>query len=164
MEINNKTKILPIIDKYPKVYDEIFKLNPKVKRLKNPIARKTIGKKASIEWVSDLLNIPIEKIISIIKDEVESGGGDLTYEERKEILKEILLKIHEGGEFEELKEMFRNAVGDITAPEIGQLEQELINEGALAIKDIAKLSDLHVALFKESLDEKPDYDTIPGHP
>ncbi|MFX1525789.1 MAG: DUF438 domain-containing protein [Promethearchaeota archaeon] len=164
MEVNNKTKILPIIDKYPKVYDEIFKLNPKVKRLKNPIARKTIGKKASIEWVSALLNIPIEKLISLIQNEIESGGGDLTYEERKEILKEILLKIHEGGEFEELKEMFRNAVGDITAPEIGQLEQELINEGALEIKDIAKLSDLHVALFKESLDEKPDYDTIPGHP
>lgn len=164
MEVNNKTKILPIIDKYPKVYDEIFKLNPKVKRLKNPIARKTIGKKASIEWVSALLNIPIEKLISLIQNEIESGGGDLTYEERKEILKEILLKIHEGGEFEELKEMFRNAVGDITAPEIGQLEQELISEGALEIKDIAKLSDLHVALFKESLDEKPDYDTIPGHP
>ncbi|MHA2267683.1 MAG: DUF438 domain-containing protein, partial [Promethearchaeota archaeon] len=164
MEINNKTKILPILDKYPKVYDEIFKLNPKVKRLKNPIARKTIGKKASIKWVSNLLKIPIEELISIIQKEIESGGGELTYEERKEILKEILLKIHEGGEFVELKEMFRNAVGDITAPEIGQLEQELINEGALEIKDIAKLSDLHVALFKESLDEKPDYDTIPGHP
>ncbi|MFW9897599.1 MAG: DUF438 domain-containing protein, partial [Candidatus Thorarchaeota archaeon] len=125
---------------------------------------KNICKKASIECVSALLNIPIEKLISLIQNEIESGGGDLTYEERKEILKEILLKIHEGGEFEELKEMFRNAVGDITAPEIGQLEQELINEGALEIKDIAKLSDLHVALFKESLDEKPDYDTIPGHP
>jgi len=164
MELNNKTKILPIIDKYPKVYDEIYKLNPKIKRLKNPIARKTIGKKASIEWVANLLNIPLEKIISIIQEIVESSSGELTYEERKDILKDILLKIHEGGEFNELKEMFRKAVGDITAPEIGQLEQELINEGALEIKDIAKLSDLHVALFKESLDEKPDYDTIPGHP
>jgi len=164
MEINNKTKILPIMDKYTKVYDEIYKLNPKIKRLKNPIARKTIGKKATIKWVSNLLNIPIEKLISIIKKGIESSSGELTYEERKDILKDILVKIHEGGEFEELKEMFRKAVGDITAPEIGQLEQELINEGVLEIKDIAKLSDLHVALFKESLDEKPDYDTIPGHP
>jgi len=164
MEVNNKTKILPIMDKHPKVYDEIYKLNRKVKRLKNPIVRKTIGKKASIEWVSNLLNIPIEKLISTIKKAIESSSGELTYEERKNILKDILVKIHEGGEFEELKEMFRKAVGDITAPEIGQLEQELINEGALEIKDIAKLSDLHVALFKESLDEKPDYDTIPGHP
>ena len=164
MKVNNKTKILPIIDKYPKVYDEIYKLSPKIKRLKNPIARKTIGKKASIEWVSNLLNIPSEKIISIIQESIESSSGEMTYEKRKGILKEILLKIHEGGEFNELKEMFRKAVGDITAPEIGQLEQELINEGTLEIKDIAKLSDLHVALFKESLDEKPDFDTIPGHP
>jgi len=164
MEINNKTKILQILNKYPKVYDEIFKLNPKVKRLKNPIARKTMGKKATIEMVSKMLKIPIEKLISTIKKTIELSSGELTYEERKNILKDILLKIHEGGEFEELKEMFRKAVGDITAPEIGQLEQELINEGALEIKDIAKLSDLHVALFKESLDEKPDYDTVPGHP
>ncbi|MHA1915138.1 MAG: DUF438 domain-containing protein [Promethearchaeota archaeon] len=164
MEINNTTKILPILDKYPKVYDEIYKLNPKVKRLKNPIARKTIGKKATIKWVSDLLNIPIETLISTITKEIESSSGDLTYEERKDMLKDILLKIHEGGEFEELKGLFKEAVGDITAPEIGQLEQELIDEGALEIKDIAKLSDLHVALFKESLDEKPDFDTIPGHP
>jgi DUF438 domain-containing protein len=164
MEINNTTKILPILDKYPKVYDEIYKLNRKVKRLKNPIARKTIGKKATIKWVSDLLSIPIETLLSVIKKEVESSSGDLTYEERKDMLKDILLKIHEGGEFEELKGMFKEAVGDITAPEIGQLEQELIDEGALEIKDIAKLSDLHVALFKESLDEKPDFDTIPGHP
>ncbi|MHA2185034.1 MAG: DUF438 domain-containing protein [Promethearchaeota archaeon] len=164
MEINNTTKILPILDKYPKVYDEIYKLNRKVKRLKNPIARKTIGKKATIKWVADLLSIPIETLLSVIKKEVESSSGDLTYEERKDMLKDILLKIHEGGEFEELKGMFKEAVGDITAPEIGQLEQELIDEGALEIKDIAKLSDLHVALFKESLDEKPDFDTIPGHP
>ncbi|MHA2007378.1 MAG: DUF438 domain-containing protein [Promethearchaeota archaeon] len=164
MEVNNKTKILPIMDKYPKVYDEIYKLNPKVKRLKNPIARKTIGKKASIDWVSNLLNIPIEKLISIIQETVESGSGELTRDERKGILKDILLEIHEGGEFNKLKEMFRKAVGDITAPEIGQLEQELIDEGSLEISDIAKLSDLHVELFRESLDEKPEYDTIPGHP
>lgn len=164
MEVNNNTKILPILDKYFRVYDEIYKLNPKIKRFKNPIARKTIVKKATIEWVSDLLNIPIEKLISIIQEAVDSSSGEMTYEERKDILKDLLLKIHEGGEFEELKEMFRKAVGDITAPEIGQLEQELINEGTLEIKDIAKLSDLHVALFKESLDEKPDFDIIPGHP
>ena len=164
MEVNNKTKILPIIDKYSKVYEEIYKLNPKVKRLKNPIARKTIGRKATIETVSKTLKIPIEELISTITKAIESSSGELTYEERKDILKDILVKIHEGGEFGELKEMFRKAVGDITAPEIGQLEQELINEGVLEIKDIAKLSDLHVALFKESLDEKPDYDAIPGHP
>lgn len=164
MEINNTTKIITIMDKYPQVYDEIYKLNPKVKRFKNPIARKTMGKKATIEMVSKMLKIPIEKLISTITEAIESSSGELTDEERKDILKNILLKIHEGGEFGELKEMFRKAVGDITAPEIGQLEQELISEGTLEIKDIAKLSDLHVALFKESLDEKPDYDTIPGHP
>ena len=103
MEVNNKTKILPIIDKYSKVYEEIYKLNPKVKRLKNPIARKTIGRKATIEIVSKTLKIPIEELISTITKAIESSSGELTYEERKDILKDILVKIHEGGEFGSLK-------------------------------------------------------------
>ena len=42
MEINNSTKILRLVDKYPKVYDELYKLSSKAKRFKNPIVRKTI--------------------------------------------------------------------------------------------------------------------------
>ena len=49
MEINNSTLILPLVDKYPKVYEELLKLSPKAKRFKNPIVRKTIGKKATLE-------------------------------------------------------------------------------------------------------------------
>ncbi|MHA1309164.1 MAG: DUF438 domain-containing protein, partial [Candidatus Heimdallarchaeota archaeon] len=37
-------------------------------------------------------------------------------------------------------------------------------EGHLDPKDITKLSDLHVELFRDSLDMKDEYETIPGHP
>ena len=49
MEINNSTIILPLIDKYPRVYDELYKLSSKAKRFKNPIVRKTIGRKATLD-------------------------------------------------------------------------------------------------------------------
>lgn len=164
MEINNSTKILPLIDKYPKVYDELNKLSSKAKRFKNPIVRKTIGKKATLEMVSVILEIPLEKIISTVKSAIEASADIPPEKDRKEMLKKLLLDMHKGIDFETLKAQFKEAVGDITSYEIGQLEQQLINEGDLDPKEITKLSDLHVELFRDSLDMKEEYDTIPGHP
>jgi len=76
MEINSSTKILPIIDKYQKGYDELYKLSSKVKRFKNPIVRKTIGKKATLEMASGILDIPVETIISIIRNVIETSSGE----------------------------------------------------------------------------------------
>ena len=63
MDLNKSTKILPIIDKYPKVYDALYKLSPKVKRLKNPIAKKAIGGKATLEMISGMIKIYNENLL-----------------------------------------------------------------------------------------------------
>jgi DUF438 domain-containing protein len=164
MEINSSTKILPLIDKYPKVFDDLYKLSSKVKRLKNPIVRKTIGKKATLEKVSELFEIPLETIISTIKSAIEVSGEEPPKKDRKEMLKKLLIDMHKGVNIEILKDQFKEAVGDISSYEIGELEQQLIDEGFLDPKEITKLSDLHVELFRDALDKKPDYETIPGHP
>ena len=164
MEINNSTKILPLIDKYPKVYDELYKLSPKAKRFKNPIVRKTIGKKATLEMVSVILEVTLETIISTVKSAIEASAGIPPEKDRKEMLKKLLLDMHKGVDVETLKTQFKDAVGDITSYEIAQLEQQLIDEGHLDPKEITKLSDLHVELFRDSLDMKEEYETIPGHP
>jgi len=39
-----------------------------------------------------------------------------------------------------------------------------MGNGFLDPEEITKLGDLHVELFRDALDVKPDYDTIPGHP
>ncbi len=164
MEINKTTKILPIIDKYPRVYEELYKISSKVKRLKNPIARRTIGKKATLEMVSGMLKIPLETLISVIKTGIEASGAEQPEKDRKEMLKKLLLDMHKGVDIEILKVQFKEAVGDISSFEIGQLEQQLIDEGSLDPKEISKLSDLHVDLFRDALDLKADYEMIPGHP
>ncbi|MHA2283770.1 MAG: DUF438 domain-containing protein [Promethearchaeota archaeon] len=164
MEINNSTKILPLVDKYPKVYEELLKLSSKTKRFKNPIVRKTIGKKATLEMVSVILEVPLEKIITTVTSAIEASTDIPPDKDRKEMLKKLLLDMHKGVDFDTLKAQFKEAVGDITSYEIGQLEQQLIDEGHLNPKEITKLSDLHVELFRDSLDLKEEYETIPGHP
>ena len=96
MEINRSTKILPLIDKYQKVYDELYKLSSKTKRFKNPIVRKTIGKKSTIEMASGILEIPIETIITIIKSVIEVSVEEPPEKNRKEMMKNLLIDMHKG--------------------------------------------------------------------
>ncbi len=163
MKLNKSTKILPIIDKYPKVYEELFKLSSKIKRLKNPIARKTMGKKATLEMVSQMLKVSLDKLISTIQNAIKTSGNE-DVKDRKEMLKKLLLDIHKGVDIEILKTQFKEIAEGISSIEIGQLEQQLIDEGFLDPKEITKLSDLHVELFRDALDVRADYETIPGHP
>ncbi|MGQ9699598.1 MAG: DUF438 domain-containing protein [Candidatus Bipolaricaulaceae bacterium] len=72
---------------------------------------------------------------------------------RKEALKGILRRIHAGEDPQTLTEEFRNAVGSITPLEIAQIEEELVREG-IPPEEIQKLCDLHLALFRESLDRE----------
>ncbi|MBY9019644.1 MAG: DUF438 domain-containing protein [Candidatus Lokiarchaeota archaeon] len=164
MELNKSTKILPIIDKYQKVYDDLYNLSSKVKRFKNPIVRKTIGKKATLEMTAEILEISMETLISTIRSAIEGSPEQGQEKNRKEMLKKLLLDMHKGVDIEILKAQFKAAVGDISSFEIGQLEQQLIDEGFLDPKEITKLSDLHVELFRDALDVKAEYETIPGHP
>jgi len=69
---------------------------------------------------------------------------------RKEAVKEILRRLHAGERPERLKEAFRAAVGNISPQEIAQIEEELVREG-LPREELARLCDLHLALFEESL-------------
>lgn len=72
---------------------------------------------------------------------------------RKEALKAILRRLHAGEPPAALQEEFRRAVGNITPLEIAQIEQELVQEG-VSPEEIRKLCDLHLVLFRESLEQE----------
>src|SRR4030042_2468578 len=82
---------------------------------------------------------------------------------RKEKLKEALRQIHEGKPYQEVKEVFKEILSSATAGEIAEIEQALIAEG-LPVEDIQYLCDVHVAMFRESLDTQAMPEMIPGHP
>jgi len=81
---------------------------------------------------------------------------------KKDLLKELVKRLHQGESAEEIKEKFKEAFKDVTATEIARIEEELIKEG-MPPEEIRKFCDVHIALFRESLDkEKPI--APPGHP
>ena len=87
----------------------------------------------------------------------------MNHNERKEKLKEIILKLHkEGNDISQAKNMFKESFKDVSGDEIATMEQELINEGSLTAEQITKLCNVHVDVFKESLPVCAE--ETPGHP
>lgn len=83
--------------------------------------------------------------------------------ERTARLKELVRDLHRGLPLEEGQARFEALVGDISPAEIAAMEKSLIQEG-VAVSEIQRLCDLHVALVKGSLDRQPEAGAPPGHP
>ncbi|MGB9810185.1 MULTISPECIES: DUF438 domain-containing protein [Dictyoglomus] len=82
--------------------------------------------------------------------------------ERKEMLKELIRKIHKGEDPEKLKTRFKDIFGSVTTTEIAEIEQELIQEG-MPREEVMRLCEIHLKVFEEAL-EKDKVDSQAGHP
>ena len=83
--------------------------------------------------------------------------------QRKEMLKKVLRMLHEGRSMEEVKAEFGALLEEVGADEIVEIERLLIEDG-LPVEEIQRLCDVHVDLFRESLDQQRAPETMPGHP
>uniref|UniRef100_A0A7V0Z3I3 DUF438 domain-containing protein n=1 Tax=candidate division WOR-3 bacterium TaxID=2052148 RepID=A0A7V0Z3I3_UNCW3 len=81
---------------------------------------------------------------------------------KKEQLKELIKQLHKGAKIEDVKERFSKIIQGVDATEIARIEEELIKEG-MPVEEIHKLCDVHIAMFKESL-EKEKTIAPAGHP
>ncbi len=83
--------------------------------------------------------------------------------ERMEKLKAIIRDLHAGKDPSDLRIRFADLIRGVDGSEISRMEQQLIEEGMPA-EDIKRLCDVHVQVFRESLDEQTRPDAPPGHP
>jgi hypothetical protein len=77
--------------------------------------------------------------------------SELIGNRRKEALKKLLRRLHEGARPEELAEEFAEILGDISPLEIAQIEQELVREG-IPRERIRDLCEVHLAFFRQALE------------
>ena len=87
-------------------------------------------------------------------------------EKRQQILKKLILELHEGADFDDIKRRFEEKFSNVSAKEISELEQALIRDG-MPVENIQKLCDVHAAVFKGSIEEihrEVSDEKIPGHP
>lgn len=87
----------------------------------------------------------------------------LSKEKKKEIMKDIILRLHQGLSLEAAREKFEKEVGNISSTEIAEIEQSLINEG-LSPEEIKKFCNVHALLFQSALEKSVTRETSPAHP
>ncbi len=85
-------------------------------------------------------------------------------EQRKELLKHLLLRLHEGDNPEILRKQLIEALRNIPYHEVVEVEQELINTNALTSDEILMFCDLHTAVLDGSIDLEDAKPVPEGHP
>jgi hypothetical protein len=165
MILDKKTKIGELLKEYPFLIEFLPTLSPVYKKLRNPVLRRTLGRTATLEMIAEMGEIELSTLISKIKIEKQKNSHYLqdTKKERQEQLKEIIKDLHNGVDINILKERFAELIKDVSPSEISQMEQSLIDEG-MPESEVKRLCDVHVEVFKQSLEEQKIPDTEPGHP
>ncbi len=169
--LNESIKISVLLKEFPRLLESLIKYDQKLKKLRNPILRKTVRRTATLLDISNMIGISTEELINFLSDEIKriynsievNRGMNLDID-RKKALKQLILDLHEGKELEELKKRFNELLGDVGSSEIAMIEQQLIDEGDLSVEEITKLCDLHVGIFEDALDVQKGLETVPGHP
>jgi len=84
-------------------------------------------------------------------------------EKKKEVMKDILRKLHHGLSVEEAKDRFEKEIGNVTSTEIAEIEQGLMNEG-ISPDEIKTFCNVHALLFQSALEKSMDQEQSPAHP
>src|SRR5690554_1855812 len=82
---------------------------------------------------------------------------------RKEKLKELILKLHQGESQEEVRHQLLVSLSNIPYGEVVEVEQELISEG-LPEEEVLKLCDAHSAVLEGKVDLSAQKAIPVGHP
>ena len=79
LEITPETKIGDLLKTSPQLEDELIKMAPPFKKLKNPFLRKGIGTVASLKHVSSVGKIPINQLIKQINEALGNPTSETSY-------------------------------------------------------------------------------------
>lgn len=83
--------------------------------------------------------------------------------DKQQKLQNIILKLHQGASVAEVKKEFATLIQGVSAAEVAQMEQALIDNG-MPVEEIQHLCEVHVEVFKASLDKEKISSKVPGHP
>lgn len=166
MKLSSDTSINELLKAYPFLVDFLVAYNPKFSLLKNKVMRATVGRAATLEKVAGMGGVPVDTLIKDIAAEIEkrtSEGESSPNDEKIAMLKEIILDLHKGVPFEDVKKRFDELIVDVEPIEIAAMENQLIKDG-MPVEEVRRLCDLHIGVLKEALDAKDLPDVPSGHP
>jgi len=76
LEITSQTKLFDVLEAFPELEEQIIKIAPPFKNLRNPVLRKTVGKLSTIEKVAEVGGMSVTNLVNTLRRAV--GQGELT--------------------------------------------------------------------------------------
>jgi DUF438 domain-containing protein len=175
MKLTGDTKIQDLLATYPFLEDFLPAYHPKFEMLRNPVARATVGRVASLQNVAGITGLDLAQLLGAIAGEIERRTGappeqeaagaaaGPTREQRVAALKGIIEDLHRGGDLEAARRRFEETVGDVDVSEIAAMEEQMIR-GGLPVTEVQRLCDVHVGAVRQALDRQGPLQVPPGHP
>ena len=176
MNITPATKIHDLLQIHPQIKAWLMAYAPAFEKLGNPVVYNTVGRVATLEAAAKMADLDTAAFIDAVREQVavrsivaeEVAGGaplldDAERARRQEVLKDLIRELHDGASVDDVKARFDELVRDIDAAEVAMMEQALIAEG-MPVEEVQRLCDVHVTVFKESLDTGEVPVVGPSHP
>lgn len=101
-----------------------------------------------------------------MEEDVKKSTREEIMENRQAILKDLILRLHAGDDYEQIKKEFKDHFATVSALEISMMERRLIEQG-IAVEEIQRLCSIHAALFADAVTygQAPSPESEkPGHP
>ena len=179
MNVTADTTVHELVEAYPYLLDWLVAYNEHFESLRNPVLYNTMARVAKLETVAAMAKIPAETLVDDVRTEIarreiaaeETAGlaaptpvaNEASRAARTEALKAIIMKLHDGTPAADVKAEFDALATGVDSAEIARMEQALIADG-MPIEDVQRLCDVHVSVFKDSLDAHEEAVVDANHP
>ncbi|PTY39344.1 DUF438 domain-containing protein [Brachyspira hampsonii] len=148
--INTNETIYNLCTKYPQIKEILFDLG--FDKIKNPIMFNTVSKVMTLDKAIKMKSIDIEKL----RKKFNEHGFDFE-NDRNEILKSLIVKLHCGENIEKIKREFENKLVKVSAEEVHNAMHELVNNG-MSIDEAKRFFYIRTLVLKDAMDNNTEID------
>jgi DUF438 domain-containing protein len=182
MPITAATTIHGLVEEFPYLKDWLIAYNSHFESLRNPVLFNTMARTATLGIAATMAGVPEDTLLDdirmavaqhqIVAEEAATGAAGamatapLDADEsarRAQKLKEIIKRLHDGASVADVKAEFDALAQGVDSVEIARMEQALIAEG-MPVEEVQRLYDVHVSVFKDTLDVAPETSVASDHP
>ena len=154
--INTNETIYNLCTKYPKLKDALYDLG--FDKIKNPIMFNTISKVMTMNNALKMKKINIDNIKDKLNEygfaidlNTDSKNIDKSIDERNEVLKSLIVRLHNGEDIDSIKKEFEDKLFKVSAEEVHNAMQELVNSG-MSIDEAKHFFYIRTLLLKDAMD------------
>jgi len=158
-EIEKETPDMPALNRlFGSIFFNMLAIKFREERILFPVMLETFPKRVLDEMLHEAKEIGFSYINTLTMSELINNS-----EIRKQTLKGLLLKIHEGVDPDRVKADLVELLREVPYGEVVEVEQELIEEG-LPAEEIQKFCDVHSLVLDGNIDLSGAKSIPQGHP